>query len=43
MVVSEPDNNDGECEDIGYAYVVLSEILKENKNLTDKELICNLF
>lgn len=44
-VVSEPDDMDEDCEDIGYAYVNVNDILEMNENFIDKELNCksNIF
>lgn len=38
--MSEPDENDenGECEDFGFAYVDIYDILRSNQNYIDKEL-----
>jgi len=42
-VVKEPDDTDEDCEDIGYAYVNVNDILETNENYVDKELKCKGF
>ncbi len=37
-VVSEPDSDEEDCEDIGYSYVDVQELMKLNANYHDKEL-----
>ena len=39
-LISEPNSEDQECEDIGYAYVDINDILRRNENYVDKELKC---
>ena len=39
-VVAEPDSTEEDCEDIGYAYVNVNDILEMNANFIDKELKC---
>ena len=37
-VVSEPEDTEEDCEDIGYAYVNVNDILNMNENYIDREL-----
>ena len=37
-VVAEPDSDEEDCEDIGYSYVDVQELMKSNANYYDKEL-----
>ena len=37
-VVSEPDDDDGECEDVGKAYVSVRDILRTEQDLIDQDV-----
>ena len=37
-VVSEPDNEDDECEDVGRAYVSVRDILRTNRDLVERNI-----
>ncbi len=37
-VVSEPVEQDGDCEDIGFAFVDINDILEQNSNFINKEI-----
>ena len=37
-VVAEPDSDEEDCEDIGYSYVDIQDLMKTNSNYYDKEL-----
>lgn len=37
-VVAEPEDGDEDCEDIGYAWVNVNDILESNNDFIDKEL-----
>ena len=39
-VVAEPDSDEEDCEDIGYSYVDVQELMKSNANYYDKEINC---
>ena len=37
-VVSEPDDDDGECEDVGKAYVSVRDILQTERDLIEQDV-----
>ena len=39
-MVSEPTDQENDCQEIGYAFVDINDILNQNKNYQDKELKC---
>jgi hypothetical protein len=39
-VVSEPIDKDADCEDIGFAFVNINEIVKVDTNYINKEIKC---
>ena len=42
-VVSDPAKEEEDCEDIGYAFVDVNDIMNSNRNYLDQEIACNYF
>ena len=42
-VVSDPAKEEEDCEDIGYAFVDVNDIMDSNRNYLDQEIACNYF
>ena len=42
-VVSEPTDKEEDCQDIGYAFVDINDILHQDQNYQDKELKCKIY
>jgi hypothetical protein len=38
--VSEPIDTEADCEDIGFAYADINEIIKDKHNYVNKQLEC---
>lgn len=41
VVVSLPINQEDECEDIGYAFIDINDVLDANQDFNNQELNCD--